>query len=331
MSRLKLSCALAAVAALSHGGIAAQSTPDFAGNWALESPAQHSDLPPVLYVRRQAGAPESIFIEREYSARIERARHQFSAESVPVAGPARTFQLATWEGTTLVLTQGAYARNSAEARDWERREEWSLGQSGSLNVTISISGPRVDARKVTARYRRLTLRPVDDPEAYAVYSSLLPQEWLVRVAHAKVLVFQSETTTYNECLPKGKALEGEWREVLDNYRAENAAPRVLVAGKNLVLPYQVIPRRQIDAAFQKQQPNDMSFGWTGFHTRYPEAHGYMQLSAVGFDASKMRALVYLSHHCGGLCGGGQHHLLEKVNGAWRPAQLPDVTMCMWVS
>jgi hypothetical protein len=29
-----------------------------------------------------------------------------------------------------------------------------------------------------------------DPEAYRVYAALLPDEWPVRVAHAKALVFQ---------------------------------------------------------------------------------------------------------------------------------------------
>jgi len=301
MIRDGLAGALVVVVALSHISVTAQSQPDFTGYWTLESPAQeHPDIPPVLDVRRQAGAPESIFIERQYSARFERARHQFS---VPVAGPSRTFQLAAWEGATLILTKGAYDRNSGEARDWERREEWSLDQSGRLNVAISISGPRVDARKVTARYRRLSLRPLDDPEAYAVYSSLLPQEWLVRTSHAKLLVFQSETTTYNECLPTGKSLEGDWRRVVDNYRAENAEPRRLVAGKNLVLPYVVVSREQIDAA--------------DFHNRYPDAHGHMQFSAVGFNPTKTRALVYVSHYCGNLCGGGPASSAGK--GEWRAA------------
>jgi hypothetical protein len=324
-------CALAALLAVGSGDIAAQRQPDFTGYWTLESPVHHPDLPPVLGVRRQAGTLESLSVERLYSARIERAQHQFGVGSVPVAGSGRTFHFATWEGTTLVLTQGAYARHSADARDWERREEWSLDRNGRLNLTVAISGPRVDERGVTARYRRLTLRPLDDPEAYAVYSSLLPQEWLVRVAHAKVLVFQSETTTYNECLPKGKGLEGDWQRVVESYRAENTAPRLLVPGKNLVMPYRVVPRAQIEAAFQRPQPNDMSFGWTGFHTHYPDAHGYMQLSAVGFNHSKTRALVYVSHHCGGLCGSGRHYLLEKVGGAWRRAELQDVTDCMWAS
>lgn len=47
--------------------------------------------------------------------------------------------------------------------------------------------------------------PVDEPEAYAVYASLLPNEWIVRVAKAKTLVVQEETATNWQCMPSGAA------------------------------------------------------------------------------------------------------------------------------
>ena len=47
--------------------------------------------------------------------------------------------------------------------------------------------------------------------------------------------------------------------------------------------------------------------------------GYIQLSAVGFDAAGTRAMVYVAYQCGGLCGGGTLYLPEKVNGGWREA------------
>src|SRR4051794_9907182 len=71
------------------------------------------------------------------------------------------------------------------------------------------------------------LTPVDDPEAYTVYASLLPNEWPVRVANAKTLVFQQETGTMRDCMPSGKPLEADWRPVVDNFRAENASVRIV--------------------------------------------------------------------------------------------------------
>lgn len=170
---------------------------------------------------------------------------------------------------------------------------------------------------------------IDDPEAYAVYASLIPAEWTVRVARAKRLVVARETATYNQCLPSGGPLETEWRPVVDSYKAANAATRSILPDRDLGHPYVVVPKSEIARLFK--EPRDASFGWTTFYDRYPDSGGYMEFSAVGFDPSKTRALVYVAHHCGSLCGGGAHHLLQKVDGRWTPARLEGVTQCVWVS
>ncbi|MEO7157279.1 MAG: hypothetical protein ABI039_06950, partial [Vicinamibacterales bacterium] len=40
-----------------------------------------------------------------------------------------------------------------------------------------------------------------------------------------------------------------------------------------------------------------------------DSGGFMVISAVGFNAARTRAMVYMAHSCGSLCGGGTHHLL----------------------
>lgn len=47
-------------------------------------------------------------------------------------------------------------------------------------VTVMFSG-------FAAKPQELQTKLVDDPDAYSVYTSLLPAEWSVRVAHAKTL------------------------------------------------------------------------------------------------------------------------------------------------
>src|SRR5262245_51563796 len=91
---------------------------------------------------------------------------------------------------------------------------------------------------------------VDDPEAYAVYASLLPNEWSIRVAHAKTLVFQEETGTNWRCMPTGQPLEQDWRPVVDSFRLENAKPRQLRAGFQLGTPYILVPSADITAQFR---------------------------------------------------------------------------------
>jgi hypothetical protein len=173
-------------------------------------------------------------------------------------------------------------------------------------------------------------RPVDDPDAYAVYASLLPAEWSVKVAHAKTLLFQQETGTNWNCMPSGKPLETDWKPVVDNFRGENVSVRQLRNGFQLGIPYLVVQAADIRASF-RDVPNDPMFGWTGFYRRFPDSGGIMLASAVGFDSVKRRAMVYLAHSCGTLCGGGEHHLLEKVDGVWREARIPGVSNCVWAS
>lgn len=170
------------------------------------------------------------------------------------------------------------------------------------------------------------VKSVDDSEAYAVYASLLPNEWIVTTAHAKRLVLQRETATNRDCMPTGKQFETEWRAVIDNFKAENAEVLTLLPGYPLGLPYVLLPSAEIRALFYA--PGNR---WAEFNRVYPGAGGYIQVSAVGFDTSKTHAMVYMAHVCGSLCGGGVHHLLEKVGGAWREARVEGMTNCCWMS
>ena len=148
--------------------------------------------------------------------------------------------------------------------------------------------------------------PVDDPEAYRVYASLLQTGWPVWPDKAKVLVIQQETTTTLPCF--ARSLETSladrfttWKPVLDAYRAANQTVRTVLPGQELGFPYKVVKAREIASV------------------------GYIQVSAVGFDAARTRAMVHMAYLCGGLCGSGNLHLLEKVNGGWRQAP----SLCMW--
>jgi hypothetical protein len=158
----------------------------------------------------------------------------------------------------------------------------------------------------------------------------LPREWTVTAAHATTLVFQQETATNWQCMPSGKPLETDWREVMENFRAANVSVRLLRAGFPMNPAYIVVPRPDIDATFTSA-PDEMMFGWGNFYKKYPDSGGFMMVSVPGFDADRKRAIVYMAHACGSLCGGGTHHLLEKMGGAWREASVPGVQNCAWAS
>jgi hypothetical protein len=190
-----------------------------------------------------------------------------------------------------------------------------------IAIVFASAGVAVAASQIPAAQAVIA-----DPEAYAVYASLIPDQAPVAGAKAKRLVIQRETVTNNECTLSGAALETDWKPVVDDFKIQNAHVRFLLPDRDLRYPYLVVPRRDIMSLFTKTGGN-----WPEFYRRYPDSGGYIEVSAVGFDRAKTRAMVYMAHHCGGLCGGGTHHLLEKVEGAWRPANVPGISACMWIS
>ena len=121
-------------------------------------------------------------------------------------------------------------------------------------------------------------------------------------------------------MPSGADLNEAWQPVLEDFRTANATPRILLPGFDLGVPYIVASSGKIQAAL-KLVSNDP---WRGFYRGYPDSGGYMMVSAVGFDALKRRALVYMGHYCGLLCGGGTYHFLERIDGVWRETKMKRV-------
>ena len=146
--------------------------------------------------------------------------------------------------------------------------------------------------------------PYEDQEAYEVYSAILPSEWPLRVAHAKRLIIQNETKSYEMCLRP----ENEWQEkigpAISDYVRLNAKPLLLQPKINVEVPYQLINADELRSV-------NSNSGWEGFYQRYSDSGGWMELLAVGFNGNKTVAVVYMGHHCGPLCGGGGFHVLER--------------------
>ena len=119
--------------------------------------------------------------------------------------------------------------------------------------------------------------------------------------------------------------------VRDHFMAANVARRVIEPGHRLGLPYVVLSEAEINRALA-QTGWDLPERWRNFHQRYPESGGFIELSAVGFDSARKRAMVYMAYHCDEACAWGTHHLLKKMSsGTWREIELPDIRQCEWVS
>ncbi len=86
--------------------------------------------------------------------------------------------------------------------------------------------------------------------------------------------------------------------------------------------YRFITRQELDEIFKTG-----GAWWPGFYKKYPKAGGYWEFSVVGYNERKNEAMVYVGHHCGGLCGTGIIYLLNQDHGSW----LIKNRLLLWIS
>src|SRR5688500_1808490 len=60
--------------------------------------------------------------------------------------------------------------------------------------------------------------------------------------------------------------------------------------------------------------------WRAFRLTYPQAWGYAELSAVGYNPDRTRALVYSAHKCGERCLSSDAWLLARKGNKWSIAE-----------
>jgi hypothetical protein len=168
--------------------------------------------------------------------------------------------------------------------------------------------------------------PITDPAAYEVYAALLaPRDGTKR----PTLLIQ-EAVKHQGCRQMGE-LNAEWKPVMEDFERQNSSPRALVAERLADRNVEVIPRETLYARFPGLRRGE----WADYYAFFSVplgSYGFAEMSAVGFDATKTRALVHLGGHCGGDCGGGRHHFLEKVGGKWveRWQEVGEsVNFCVW--
>ncbi|HVG29830.1 MAG TPA: hypothetical protein VM864_09045 [Pyrinomonadaceae bacterium] len=165
--------------------------------------------------------------------------------------------------------------------------------------------------------------PYVDADAYEVYSTILPSEWPLRVANAKTLVIMSATKGYQMCLSPEKESEKVIGTAISDYVKLNEKTWLLQRKFSLETPYTTLGSDELKAALERG-------GWDGFYKQHPNSGGWIELSAVGFNADKTAAVVYMGHSCGMLCGGGGFHVLRKKEAKWIPLEWKG-RACGWAS
>jgi hypothetical protein len=153
-----------------------------------------------------------------------------------------------------------------------------------------------------------TGEPYNDADAYDVYSAIIPivdpnpqtHTWLIRIDTLPILHGSSLS----------ERARGEWQKArgadtaLDDYSKVNAKRWLLQRSFTLARPYALVTRDEIKAMFPSKTEGVMEEQW-------------IQLSAVGFNADKTVAVVYMAHFCGEECGDGKPFVLQKHDGKWK--------------
>ena len=175
----------------------------------------------------------------------------------------------------------------------------------------------------------LKLSTTEERDSYEIYSMLLrtemPPQWNITG-----WAIEQETQTYPNfgdrvtagvCVQPPKEQESIYRRLIDDYVAKNKSKLVLERKFDLFV-YALVGPADLKAIQQRSRVAD------GFPFN---ASVLFHVSAVGFSRDGTRALVYVGHYCGGLCGGGTYHFLVKKDGKWQVDKEYGGMSCGWAS
>jgi hypothetical protein len=175
------------------------------------------------------------------------------------------------------------------------------------------------------------LTAAQERDSYEIYSLLLrtelPPQW-----KTTGWAIKQETQTYPNygannggnlrlCLDPAQDQKSIYLPLLEDYVAKNK--KKLMLERKFDLPeYALIGPAEIKQIQMRSRAAD------GFPFNVSVI---FHVSAVGFNRDGARALVYVGHDCGSLCGGGGYHLLVKKDGQWQVDREYRGISCMWAS
>jgi hypothetical protein len=162
--------------------------------------------------------------------------------------------------------------------------------------------------------------PVNDRDSYAIYAMLIKLHYPRPIPEQ--IVVQQETETSGLCVPKQsdqQRADPEWLQVEINFKQANSRVRLLRDALPFDLPYRFISRAELkadDARLQAIHP--------GLWERLPESMEYAAVSAVGFNQTRTKALVYIRFRSKGFT-----YPMELRDGKWDVAK--NGFACSWIA
>ena len=171
------------------------------------------------------------------------------------------------------------------------------------------------------------------PEDYAVYSAILldrgkPEDPEERWDNKPDLVISDVTHSREDAKWGGLSLNPNSSQrpnddTVEHFNSRRLSTCHLKPQLDATISYRFISGEELKEIFEK----GVASGWKTFYKKYPKSSGYWDFSPVGYSSNGTKALVYLGHHCGGLCGTGHLVLLAKENDRWRVKN----RVMLWIS
>jgi hypothetical protein len=194
--------------------------------------------------------------------------------------------------------------------------------------SVAYQPPVPQSAQVSAD--ELNLTAAEENDSYEIYSMLLrtemPPQWNI-----KARAIETETQTFptsasndgtpGSCLEPPQDQKSIYQPLIENYAAKNKTKLVLKRKFDLS-QYALVGPEEIKSIRQRSRSA------SGFPFN---ATVVFHVSALGFDRDRTRALVYVGHNCGDLCGGGGYHFLMKRNGQWQVDREYRGLVCVWAS
>lgn len=211
---------------------------------------------------------------------------------------------------TLFQSRFALAQSSQEARPAENGQTWAHDESDPV-----------------------VLSDEETEDSYAIYSMLLKEE--MKDWHLKRYAIEEWTGDMRGrpsdplCLKPADEVRATYQDVFEDFLRKNRSRHRLDRRFALDDYLLLSPKESehVEGLFSGPEISRTAED----HKLYHDILAIFTVSEVGFSLDHTRALVYIGHRCGSLCGGGTYHLLVKRDGKWQPDTDYKGTSCGWVS
>lgn len=202
------------------------------------------------------------------------------------------------------------------ARQW-RFERWPPGhkpQSVVLTVCETFPPSQRSAESVAAASAGQVLT---DPDTYAVYAAALS---VGSEQYSKgLLVLRRDTAPRVDwdCISGPRfGLPSGWQEVVDDYARQNRTSWQLLESITFPERHVVVSPAELPGVRGGAVGDDVD-AWQSFREKHSGARGYFALSAVGFDATKTRAMLFIVYADGPQSGTGYYTVFERGELGWQ--------------